>query len=174
MRTMDREEVEELTYRDLHTTMAQPDRMPESSRAVAFVGAEPARNGETNLEELFGRIKRKLSQPFANMEQYMSQVSNAYSSRGTKQKRNRQKRHSVHGDLPVKYQVHERIELAHFDNMFSDVKNLRDKKHMFKLGIGHDFSLTPITNPAFCDYCRDPIWGMTKKCLRCSSRYCYA
>jgi hypothetical protein len=151
---MAREFVERLTYQEL-------ERMAKVDKRTG--------NDDNAMEELFGKIKRKLSQPFVNMEQYMNKVSNDYN-------RNNRRRIGAHGSpnhnsrsLKVRYEVHEKIELAHFDYMFA-TGTLRDRPQL-KLGEGHEFTMTPITNPTFCDYCGDLIWGMTKKCLKCSRKY---
>ena len=36
-------------------------------------------------------------------------------------------------------------------------------------GIGHKFEPCHLTNPTWCDYCGDFIWGIFKQCLRCQS-----
>ena len=40
-------------------------------------------------------------------------------------------------------------------------------------GKGHDFSPCQLTNPTWCDKCGDFIWGLSKDCLRCKSKYLY-
>ncbi len=39
------------------------------------------------------------------------------------------------------------------------------------LGLGHKFAPCELSNPTWCDYCGDFIWGVYKQCLRCQSEY---
>lgn len=38
-------------------------------------------------------------------------------------------------------------------------------------GVGHHFQPCSQAHPAWCDLCGEFIWGLYKRCLRCSSEY---
>ncbi len=39
-----------------------------------------------------------------------------------------------------------------------------------QLGAGHEFHVTQLTNPTWCDKCGDFIWGFYKQAVRCKSK----
>ena len=67
------------------------------------------------------------------------------------------KRRSMYDELPEHVWPSEHIEMHHLQQQGQ--------------GRGHQFIPCHLTNPTWCDYCGDFIWGVFKQCLRCQSKY---
>ena len=56
----------------------------------------------------------------------------------------------------------ENIELHHMDGFVFSSRH--------EIGKGHNFVLVHLRSPSWCDKCGDFIWGISKQCLKCTSK----
>ncbi|KAK6177498.1 hypothetical protein SNE40_015589 [Patella caerulea] len=116
----------------------------------------------TPSPDVFGLIKRKLVRVQANIEQNCKNVFQAVQGIGqqTPVKRrlgNRNSNNNVNDhDLSLPWPCQEHIEMAQFFGQGS--------------GKGHHYLPCQLYNPTWCDYCGDFIWGISKQCVKCTSK----